>query len=112
MRCEDTLYVATNNGYLYHAKILNTHDVNWTKLVQVSEEVPIICMDLLSENSPKHSFRVDDYIALGDGKGNMTIVRVKGDTNPPEVDFTVTWSAGKERQLLGTYWCKALGPRY
>jgi hypothetical protein len=109
--CEDTLYVATNNGYLYHARLHGTVDVKWTKLAQLSEEVPIVCMDLLSKKLPKHSNGVDDWVALGDGKGNMTIVRIMGDVFTPEVGFTVTWSAGKERQLLGTYWCKALGCR-
>uniref|UniRef100_A0A6N2NEC3 Uncharacterized protein n=1 Tax=Salix viminalis TaxID=40686 RepID=A0A6N2NEC3_SALVM len=110
--CKDTLYVATNNGYLYHARLLGTVDVKWTKLAQLSEEVPIVCMDLLSKNFPKHSDVVDDWVALGDGKGNVTIVRIMGDVFTPEVGFTFTWSAGKERQLLGTYWCKALGCRF
>ncbi|KAJ6686773.1 WD REPEAT PROTEIN [Salix purpurea] len=110
--CKDTLYVATNNGYLYHARLLGTVDVKWTKLAQLSEEVPIVCMDLLSKNFPKHSDVVDDWVALGDGKGNVTIVRIMGDVFTPEVGFTFTWSAGKERQLLGTYWCKELGCRF
>ncbi|KAJ6390314.1 hypothetical protein OIU77_024519 [Salix suchowensis] len=112
LTCKDTLYVATNNGYLYHARLLGTVDVKWTKLAQLSEEVPIVCMDLLSKNFTKHSDVVDDWVALGDGKGNVTIVRIMGDVFTPEVDFTFTWSAGKERQLLGTYWCKALGCRF
>ncbi|CAK7348505.1 unnamed protein product [Dovyalis caffra] len=110
--CEDTLYVATNNGYLYHVRLFGTKDVKWTKLSQLSEEVPIVCMDLLSKTLPEHSNGIDDWVALGDGKGNMTIVRVMGDVFTPEVDFIFTWSAGKERQLLGTYWCKALGCRF
>ncbi|KAJ4844773.1 hypothetical protein Tsubulata_003478 [Turnera subulata] len=109
---EDTLYVATNHGYLYHAKFCDTQDAKWTKLVQVNEQVPIVCMDLLSLNVPKCSSGVDDWIALGDGKGNMTVVRVIGDISTPQVDFILTWSAGKERQLLGTYWCNALGFRF
>ena len=36
--CEDSLYVATNRGYLYHAKL-------------VRNEVPIVCMDVLSLKS-------------------------------------------------------------
>ncbi|XP_021279955.1 uncharacterized protein LOC110413462 isoform X3 [Herrania umbratica] len=55
---------------------------------------------------------IDDWIALGDGKGNMTVVGVTGGPSSPEVGFTFTWSAGAERQLLGTYWCKSLGCRY
>jgi len=108
---EDTLYVATNRGYLYQAKLFQMRDLRWTKLSQLSEEVPVVCMDLLSRNSPQHSSSVDDWVALGDGRGNMTIARVVGDVCTPKVDFTFKWSAGKERQLLGTYWCKSLGCR-
>ncbi|KAI9182295.1 hypothetical protein LWI28_023964 [Acer negundo] len=109
---EDSLYVATNHGYLYHAKLSNTSNVKWTKLVQVSEGVPIICMDLLSNNVPEDPCGIDDWVALGDGKGNMTVVGVVGDVSAPELGFTFTWSAGIERQLLGTYWCRSLGYRF
>ncbi|KAJ8752101.1 hypothetical protein K2173_001776 [Erythroxylum novogranatense] len=71
---EDTLYVSTNHGYLYHAKFSPTWDVKWTKLVRVGEEVPIICMDLLSKTCP-----------------NIPLVLMV-------VDFTFAWSFGKERQ--------------
>lgn len=108
---EDSLYVATNHGYLYHAKLSSTSNVKWTKLVQVSEGVPIICMDLLSNNVPEDPCGIDDWVALGDGKGNMTVVGVLGDVSAPEMGFTFTWSAGIERQLLGTYWCRSLGYR-
>uniref|UniRef100_A0A2P2JEE0 Uncharacterized protein MANES_05G010600 n=1 Tax=Rhizophora mucronata TaxID=61149 RepID=A0A2P2JEE0_RHIMU len=104
---EDTLYVATNHGCLYHASFSQTQNVKWTKIVQVSEEVQIICMDLMSKRLPKQSGGIDDWIALGDGKGYMTVVRVMGDVYTPEVDITCTWPAEKERQLLGIYWCNA-----
>ncbi|CAN1196390.1 WD repeat-containing protein 6 [Linum perenne] len=107
---EDTIYVATNHGYLYHAQITD-REYKWTKLVQVSQEVPIVCMDLLSKKLPNSSCGLDDWVALGDGKGNMTVVRVIGDISSPEVAVTYCWSAGKERQLLGTYWCRSLGSR-
>ncbi|WRX08182.1 WD40 repeat - like 5 [Theobroma cacao] len=111
-KCENILYVATNHGYLYHALLSETGDVKWTELVHVTGEVPIVCMDLLSKNLSEHDCSIDDWIALGDGKGNMTVVGVTGDRSSPEVGFTFTWSAGAERQLLGTYWCKSLGCRY
>lgn len=110
-KCENILYVATNHGYLYHALLSETGDVKWTELVHVTGEVPIVCMDLLSKNLSEHDCSIDDWIALGDGKGNMTVVGVTGDRSSPEVGFTFTWSAGAERQLLGTYWCKSLGCR-
>ncbi|KAK3194383.1 hypothetical protein Dsin_025693 [Dipteronia sinensis] len=109
---KDSLYVATNHGYLYHAKLSSTSNVKWTKLVQFSEGVPIICMDLLSNNVPEDPCGIDDWVALGDGKGNMTVVGVVGDVSAPESGFTFTWSAGIERQLLGTYWCRSLGYRF
>ncbi|KAJ0052686.1 hypothetical protein Pint_00789 [Pistacia integerrima] len=109
---DDTLYVATNHGYLYHAKLSDQGNVNWTNLVQVSEGVPIICMDLLSKNMPGDACAIDDWVSVGDGKGKMTVVKVVGDFCTPQLDVTFTWSAGMERQLLGTYWCKSLGYRF
>ncbi|GFZ04476.1 transducin family protein [Actinidia rufa] len=109
---EDTLYVATNNGYVYHAKLSNNGDVKWTELVQASEAVPIVCMDLFSRSSSNLSSTTEDWIAVGDGKGHMTIVSIVGDGCTPEVGLTFTWSAGLQRQLLGTYWCKSLGTRF
>ncbi|RVW41564.1 hypothetical protein CK203_068153 [Vitis vinifera] len=109
--CENSLYVSTNRGYLYHAKLFDTGDVKWTELIRVSEEVPIVCMDLLSRNGPKLSSGVEDWIAVGDGKGNMTVTGIVSDLCPPKVGLTYTWSAGIERQLLGTFWCKSLGYR-
>ncbi|KAG6619439.1 uncharacterized protein LOC122317079 isoform X2 [Carya illinoinensis] len=109
---EDTLYVATNRGYLYHTKVSNTRDVKWTELVCVSKEVPIVCMDVLSNKSSELCGAVEDWVAVGDGRGYMTIARVFCDSYTPEVSLTFTWPAGIERQLLGTYWCKSLGYRY
>ncbi|KAE8671244.1 hypothetical protein F3Y22_tig00111983pilonHSYRG00058 [Hibiscus syriacus] len=111
-KCEDTIYVATNHGYLYHALLSETEDVNWTELVRVGGEVPIVCMDLLSTSLSENHCGINDWIAIGDGKGNMTVVGVTGNRSPPQVGFTFSWSAGAERQLLGTYWCKSLGCRY
>ncbi|CAK9145270.1 unnamed protein product [Ilex paraguariensis] len=106
---EDTLYVATNNGHLYHAKLSTAGDVKWTKLVRVSGEVPIVCMNLISTNSSDDCHGIDDWVAVGDGKGSMTIVRVVGNVWTPKVGLVFTWSAEIGRQLLGTYWCRSLG---
>ena len=108
---EDTLYVATNHGYLYQAKLSDTGDVSWTEIVQVSEKTPIVCMDLLSKNFSPHCAD-EDWIAVGDGKGNMTIVKVICEVCSPKIGIAFTGSAGQERQLLGTHWCKPLGNRY
>ncbi|XP_038683982.1 uncharacterized protein LOC119984211 isoform X3 [Tripterygium wilfordii] len=110
--CEDTLYVSTNLGYLYHVKLSGTENIKWTELVRISEEVPIICMDLLSGNLSEDSCYLIDWVALGDGKGNMTMVKIVTDACTPQVNCCFTWPAGRERQLLGTFWCKSLGNRY
>lgn len=109
---EDTLYVATNNGFLYHAKISDAGDIQWTELLCVSEKVPIVCMNLLSESSSDPSICIEDWIAVGDGKGRLTVVRVVGDIWTPKVELASSWSAEAERQLLGTFWCKSLGHRF
>ncbi|MBA0563008.1 hypothetical protein Golob_008020 [Gossypium lobatum] len=111
-KCEDTIYVATNHGYLYHALLSETGDVKWTELVRVNGEVPIVCMDLLSASLSRNHCGIDDWVAVGDGKGNMTVVGISGNPSSPKVAFTFAWPAGAERQLLGTYWCKSLGSRY
>lgn len=107
---EDTLYVATNHGYLYHAKLSDTGDVYWTEIIRVREEVPIVCMDLLSKPF-ELGCGVEDWIALGDGKGNTTVIQVMSDVYAPNVGFAFTWSAELERRLLGTHWSKSLGCR-
>ncbi|KAL8147904.1 hypothetical protein AgCh_005287 [Apium graveolens] len=109
---EDTLYVATNNGFLYHAKLFDGGDVKWTKLLQSSEEAPIVCMNLLTRDKPDLSSGIEDWVSVGDGKGYMTIVKVVGDVSSPKSGLTFSWSAESERQLLGTFWCKSLGYRF
>ncbi|XP_043710584.1 WD repeat-containing protein 6-like [Telopea speciosissima] len=108
---EDTLYVATNHGYLHHVKLSDSGDVKWTELARVGE-VPIVCMDILSMNPPNLLMGIEDWIAVGDGKGNVTVVRVSDDDCAFNVSPAFTWSAGIERQLLGTYWCKSLKHRH
>ncbi|XP_019250971.1 PREDICTED: uncharacterized protein LOC109229873 isoform X2 [Nicotiana attenuata] len=108
---EDSLYVATNNGYVYHAKLYDTEDVKWTELLHIGEEGPIVCMDLLSHCSDVTE-DIENWVAVGNGKGTMVIARVVDDVLNPRVELTSTWSAEPERQLLGTYWCKSLGPKF
>ncbi|KAH1079034.1 hypothetical protein AAZX31_19G206700 [Glycine max] len=110
--CQDSLYVATNHGYLYLAKLCDTGGAQWNQLVQVSNGAPIICMDLLSKDSFELDCGAEDWIAMGDGKGNMTVIGVSNDDCTPTVRLCFTWPAEMERQLLGTYWCKSLGCRY
>ncbi|KAL6515884.1 hypothetical protein OROGR_019189 [Orobanche gracilis] len=107
---EDSLYVATNNGYLYHACLFCNGSVQWTELARVSEESPIICMDILSNCYKSGVF--EDWVAVGDGQGSMTVVLVVGSGSAPKVDYCFTWLAEKERHLLSTYWCKSLDNRF
>ncbi|CAM0870973.1 unnamed protein product [Alopecurus aequalis] len=103
---ENVLYVATNNGYLHHAELSDTNDVRWTEVIQVTEKAPIICMDVMtvySDSSDKN-----DVVALGDGRGNVTIVCLTSGNLGPKIGLSFTWSAEKDRQLLGLYWCKSL----
>lgn len=69
-------------------------------------------MDVLSLKSSELCGVVEDWVAVGDGKGYMTIVKVFSGVSDPKVSLTFSWPAGMERQLLGTYWCKSLGYRY
>lgn len=106
---EDTLYITTNRGYLYQTRLSSFDHVRWTELLQVSYDVPIVCMDLLSLKPSTISCGVEDWIAVGDGKGRGTVVRVVDSDGSPEVDTTFSWQAEMDRQLLGIYWCKSLG---
>ncbi|WOL19113.1 WD repeat-containing protein 6 isoform X2 [Canna indica] len=109
---ENTLYVATNNGYLYHAELSHPEGVKWTELVQVKEEAQIICMDILSTNFSESLLHLEDIVAIGDGKGKVTVVGLRYDDCSPKVSLSLTWSAEMERQLLGVHWCRSLGNSY
>ncbi|KAL6847615.1 hypothetical protein ACP4OV_022641 [Aristida adscensionis] len=104
---EKVLYVATNNGYLHHAELSSLEDVRWTEIIQAPEKAPIICMDVVTMYS-EFSLNREDIVALGDGRGNVTIVRLTRSDLEPKLDLSFTWSAEKDRQLLGVYWCKSL----
>lgn len=105
---ENILYVATNNGYLYHVQLRHSGDAIWTEVAHVSEEAPIICMDFISIKSPVNA---EDILAVGDGKGNVVVISVFTGDGIPKSAVSCTWTAEKERQLLGVYWCKSLGRR-
>lgn len=79
--------------------------------MQVSEDTPIICMDIMVMHSSEHSLEKEDIVAVGDGKGNVTVIRLINDDTTPIMTLSFSWSAEKERQLLGVYWCKSLGCR-
>ncbi|XP_043725320.1 uncharacterized protein LOC122671907 isoform X2 [Telopea speciosissima] len=108
---EDTMYVATNQGYLHCVKLSDPGDVKWTELVRVGES-PVVCMDILSMKPSNLLKDVEDWIAVGDGKGNVTVIRVSDGDCASNACPAFTWSAGIERRLLGTYWCKSLKHRH
>ncbi|GAB2282116.1 hypothetical protein Dimus_016674 [Dionaea muscipula] len=110
--CEDTIFVATNHGFVYHAKLPCDGSVKFSEVIQVSDGCPIVCMDLLSRDLVKHSAGAGDWIAVGDGKGRMTVVNVFCNGCAATVGNVITWTAEMDRQLLGAYWCKPLGCRY
>ncbi|XP_057519754.1 uncharacterized protein LOC130800308 isoform X2 [Amaranthus tricolor] len=106
---KDTIYVSTNHGYVYHAKLSESGSVEWTELIRITEEVPVICMDLLSRNPCELSIEAEDWIAVGDGRGTMKVIKVVCVDGIPQVPVRISWSAEMQRQLLGVYWCKSLG---
>ncbi|KAK9704720.1 hypothetical protein RND81_07G007200 [Saponaria officinalis] len=109
---KDTIYIATNHGYVYHAKLYDNGSVEWTELVRVTEEVPVICLDLLSTDLSELSLDVEDLVAVGDGRGGMKVLEVRFCDGTPKVAARISWLAEIERQLLGAYWCKSLGRRF
>ncbi|TVU48646.1 hypothetical protein EJB05_08287 [Eragrostis curvula] len=108
---ENLMYVATNNGYLYHAALSSVEDVRWTEIIRATEKAPIICMDVMSMYSDLPLNR-EDIVALGDGQGNVTIVRLSNGQVEPKIALSFTWQAEKDRQLLGVHWCKSLECSY
>ncbi|KAK4749758.1 hypothetical protein SAY87_027207 [Trapa incisa] len=109
---EDSIYVSTNHGYLYHAKLSKCCNVSWTKLARVNPEVPIVCMDLISKSPSKIPDEIEDWIAVGDGKGCATVIKVVTHAGSPKVEFSFSWTAEMDRQLLGIYFCRSLGHRF
>ncbi|KAF9619934.1 hypothetical protein IFM89_010245 [Coptis chinensis] len=87
---KDSLYVATNNGYLHHVNLSDAANPIWTELVHVSEDMPIVCMDSLSRIVSDPSTVIEDWVAVGDGKGNVTVVRVVADVCRAKVDCAFT----------------------
>lgn len=105
------MYVATNNGYLHHAVLSNLEGVRWTEIIRTIEKAPIICMDVMTVYSDFTSNR-EDIVALGDGRGNVTVVRLTSGDTEPKIVVSFTWQAERDRQLLGVHWCKSLECRF
>ncbi|KAG0472116.1 hypothetical protein HPP92_016662 [Vanilla planifolia] len=104
---EYILYVATNNGLLYHVDLCNFESVRWFQIAQVGRDSPIICMDVILIHSCELPFS-EYLVALGDGLGNATVMKLVSSKSTSRVVLSVTWTAEKERQLLGIYWSRSL----
>ncbi|KAG4909515.1 hypothetical protein JHK87_055631 [Glycine soja] len=70
----------------------------------VTTTIPTIGSNLSPAEMVKDSFEhdcgVEDWIAIGDGKGNMAIIGVVNDDCTPTIRLCFTWVAKIERQLL------------
>ncbi|GLJ20918.1 hypothetical protein SUGI_0381750 [Cryptomeria japonica] len=109
---ERCLYVATNLGFLHCIDLTVPGEEKWTTIVKSDDKVPIVCLDLLVLKSPKSPEFQEDWVAIGDGKGRVTVVQVISSNLKHEVSSTFVWSSERQRQLLGIYWCKSLGNRH
>ncbi|KAL1206362.1 Nucleolin 2 [Cardamine amara subsp. amara] len=61
---EHTMYVATNHGCLYHARLSSSGNVTWTELVHIPEEGPIITMDVMPGGNVHEPCALDDWTLL------------------------------------------------
>ncbi|KAL1206267.1 Dynein assembly factor with WD repeat domains 1 [Cardamine amara subsp. amara] len=59
---EHTMYVATNHGCLYHARLSSSGNVTWTELVHIPEEGPIITMDVMPGGNVHEPCALDDWV--------------------------------------------------
>ncbi|KAH9318915.1 hypothetical protein KI387_020684, partial [Taxus chinensis] len=109
---ERCLYVATNLGYLYCIDLTSPGEERWTTIIKNNDKEPIVCLDLLVLKSPKSPDFQEDWVAIGDGKGRATVVQLLSSNLEHEVSNSFVWSAERQRQLLGIYWCKSLGHRH
>lgn len=109
---ESYLYVATNLGYLNCIDLTVPGEERWTTILKVNDKEPIVCLDVLIMESPDSPALQEDWVAIGDGKGRVTVVQLVSSNLKHEISWSFVWSAERERQLLGIYWCKSLGHRH
>ncbi|KAL2631977.1 hypothetical protein R1flu_016663 [Riccia fluitans] len=113
---ECSLYVGTNQGYVYHVQISENQETVWTTLVS-SLGAPVVCMDVFlldkrsdnlndGENHPN-----EDLVIVGDGKGSATAIRARTEAQQ-QCTWRYTWPAEKERHLLEVFWPRTLEGRY
>jgi hypothetical protein len=77
------LYVASNQGHIHHVALLETGSETWTTFADEDCVVPVVCMDLLlvgvsplRDNCNDGNFQADKIIALGNGLGTVTVLRL------------------------------------
>lgn len=110
MRCLDlsgpaTLYIATNQGHVYHVALQDTKKQEWTEITHEEISGPIVCMNLLVDAAK------DELVAFGNGSGIATAVGIRVIGQKPTGIWQCRWLADQERQLLGVFWVKSLGRR-
>lgn len=109
---ESYLYIATNLGYLNCIDLTVPGEEKWTTILKINDKEPIVCLDVLVMESLDSPALQEDWVAMGDGKGRVTVVQLVSSNLNHENLCSFTWSAERERQLLGIYWCKSLGHRH
>lgn len=109
---ESYLYVATNLGYLNCINLTVPGEERWTTILKVNDKEPIVCLDVLVMESPDSPALQEDWVAIGDGKGRVSVVQLVSSNLKHEISCSFIWSAERERQLLGIYWCKSIGHRH
>lgn len=122
MRCLDlagpgTLYIATNQGHVYHVALLINKKQEWTEITHEEISGPIVCMNLLVDGAivpgdVSDDDKKDELVVFGNGSGIATALGIRITGQKPTVIWQCKWLADQERQLLGVFWCKSLGRRY
>ncbi|KAL3689810.1 hypothetical protein R1sor_016119 [Riccia sorocarpa] len=104
---ECSLYIGTNQGFLYHVQISENQETAWTTLVS-GLGGPVVCMDVyvwrrrIDDLNDGGNHPNEDLVILGDGKGSATAVRVRTGAQM-QCTWRYTWTAEKERQLLEVF---------
>jgi len=116
----ETLYIATNQGHVYHVALLDNKKQEWTEITHEEISGPVVCMNLLVDGvivtgdagDVSDDDKKDELVAFGNGSGIATALGIQITGKKPTVMWQCKWLADQERQLLGVFWCKSLGRRY
>jgi hypothetical protein len=116
VRCLDlagprTLYIATNQGHVYHVALLDGTKQEWTDISYGKISGPIVCMNVLVDGAMVTGYvsddnKKDEMVAFGNGSGVATALGIRIIGQKPTVIWQCKWLADQERQLRGVFWCK------